>query len=53
MPVTLHWVYKRPSEKGGLWGPPFGHTTPISGQTAIDPGNMRANSVRSLDVSCW
>jgi hypothetical protein len=23
MPVTLHWVYKRPSEKGGLWGPPF------------------------------
>jgi hypothetical protein len=23
MPVTLHWVHKRQSERGGLWGPPF------------------------------
>jgi hypothetical protein len=23
MPVILHWVHKRQSEKGGLWGPPF------------------------------
>jgi hypothetical protein len=23
MPVTLHWVHKTRSAKGGLWGPPF------------------------------
>ena len=54
MPVTLHWVHKRQSEKGGLWGPPFSlfprllqqPRTVIIQPANVDRSRRRAASIR-------